>query len=88
MSKWETAPGVCYCGRCGGLINAGCPRLAISAREGWTKRKFWRCVVCAGEPVPADVPVMADDDRPQSFVFASRFDGKAAAIAREPGEEG
>jgi predicted nucleic acid-binding Zn-ribbon protein len=80
------------CGRCGERFNVGQPQLVIEPRE-VTGRKFLRCRTCADEPVPDDLPALAERTpiEPSPLVRAGMvklpFDYKAAQAGREPGEE-
>lgn len=80
MNTWSRAAALTLCGRCTRYIEKGEPLFLIPV-DGVKKPKQ-RCVNCAGEPVPADLPL---DAKPPQF----------AAVAqglnfgeREPGEDG
>lgn len=50
--RWFRATLDTYCGSCGNVIAKGQPVFEL-ATPSWKKR---RCQVCAGEPLPAEVP--------------------------------
>lgn len=58
-----------------------------------SQRRFLRCRTCAGEPVPVDLPPLAERAPiPVSVLVPNRpndlpFDFKVAQAGREPGED-
>jgi hypothetical protein len=99
MKAWERARGERRCGQCGQLIAIGQPLLLFGiAGHAWRKV---RCVGCAEDPVPADLPplelpiraVPMTPIQPMAPIGASLgllpLDWKRrAAVERDPGEEG
>jgi hypothetical protein len=57
MKQWRVAGPTRICGNCGAAIAAGTPMLAYHLVQ--VRRELVRCVTCAGEPVPADLPSTA-----------------------------
>jgi len=61
-SSWERAALDQKCGRCGQRIYRGQPMLQIAIPA--LSRPLRRCLQCAGEPVPADLPPLVDVQMP------------------------
>lgn len=97
MRTWTRNPipdGLCG-GPCGGAMRKGAPMLEIRVPNS-TRTKdlvLRRCEHCADEPVPADLPPLAErvpfvpmahiPTTPESLPF----DFKSAQAGREPGED-
>ncbi len=84
------------CGKCGEAITVGEP-MRTYRLPGVTSVKV-RCAACADDPVPTDLPRVADRvpgtapppvdlSRLGQRFSALPLDGKALAIGREPGED-
>lgn len=94
--KWFERCGTAqFCGYCNALINKGDALFVIETKVGDHLAHFIRCVGCSGEAAPmhVDEPQRRfNAERPKlafSFTDVRKLarDGKAAAIAREPGED-
>lgn len=95
MRTWVRTPLDRRCGGpCQDTIPKGSPMLLI--RPATLGRDLVRCVRCAGDTPPADLPPLVERSiptfEPQPLVRAGTvklpFDFKLAQVAREPGEEG
>jgi hypothetical protein len=83
MRIWERARRAMKCGGpCGGIhIEVGDPMLVV--RVPGVKTALYRCVACAGEPVPTYLPRSRTAPAPKGPI-----DVKVAASGeREPGED-
>lgn len=90
MRTWVRRPMQVKCGRCGELVPKNSPILLIDPTpERAVKHRFIRCALCAGEPVPADVPTMEPVRLkvPVRLGVVVPFDFKSAAAGRDPGED-
>jgi hypothetical protein len=91
MGTWTRAAQAMRCGGpCAGHfpIAVGDPVMVFKVRA--VSTRFVRCVVCAGEPVPADLPAYEPPvpKPPTPPVQPREVDVKArAAGEREPGED-
>jgi hypothetical protein len=97
MKTWGLAPIDGLCGRCGHRIRRDEPRLMLTIDV--LKKIRLRCVACAGEPVPTDLPplvvppaiIVPTYKRKHAPLFASvgalALDWKAKQAGREPGED-
>lgn len=93
MRTWTRAPYERICaGPCRGPIYQGQPMLVLTS-PAWTGGKI-RCMHCAGEPVPRDLPPLERKTKPleptplvRAGTVKLPFDFKVAAAGREPGED-
>lgn len=98
MRTWTRAIDVTLCGGpCGHRIQTGDPMLEIRLDILSKSRRLLRCVRCAGEPVPVDLPPLFSktiQPTPTALVHiatganALPLDWKSAGAGREPGQEG
>lgn len=99
MRAWDRARYADYCGHCGRAIAMGEPRYVITPNR---SRAFIRCVACAGEAVPEDLPALVEAlpvpiapiaPIPKPFTLDRRplsslaSDWKTRASGRDPGED-
>jgi hypothetical protein len=95
LRQWARAQiGQAVCGRCERTVVVGDPVQLVTFPG--MARRLVRCETCAGSPAPPELPGRIEQServgQPMTRLGLTPwsvlpFDGKAAAIAREPGED-